>query len=116
MPADDLAVFKTMASEMAELNGYTYKQSSRLYITDGDEIDWLYYQYGIFSFTIELYPTEQVSSRANYYPNYSVVPAQTARNRGAFLYLIEMAGCPYHAIDKGHQYCGDGSTPPPLEL
>jgi len=116
MTADDRAVFKTMASEMASLNGYTYKQSSHLYVTDGDEIDWLYYQYKIFSFTMELYPTEQTSSRANYYPNYSVVPAETARNRAALLYLIEMAGCPYHAIDKGPQYCGDGSTPPPLEL
>jgi carboxypeptidase T len=113
MTEDDRAVFIAMASTMAGLNGYTYKQSSRLYVTDGDQIDWMYYQYGIFSFTIELYPVEQTSSYRNYYPNYSAVPAQNARNRAALLYLIDMAGCPYQAIGKGAEYCGDGSTPIP---
>jgi carboxypeptidase T len=102
-----------MASTMAGLNGYSSKQSSQLYVTDGDQIDWMYHEYGIFSFTMELYPVEQTSSYRNYYPPYSVVPAQTARNRGALLYLIEMAGCPYQAIDKGAEYCGDGRTPVP---
>ena len=113
MTPDDRAVFVAMAGAMSKMNGYVAKQSSHLYITDGDQIDWLYSQYRIFSFTFELYPVEQTSSRANYYPNYSVVPAQTARNRSALLYLIDMAGCPYHAIGKGAEYCGDGSSPIP---
>jgi carboxypeptidase T len=113
MTSDDREVFKAMASTRAGLNGYGYKQSSHLYVTDGDQIDWMYHEYGIFSFTMELYPVEQTSSYRNYYPPYSVVPAQTARNRGALLYLIEMAGCPYQAIDKGAEYCGDGRTPVP---
>jgi carboxypeptidase T len=113
MPADDHTVFVTMALAMAGLNGYTAKQSSHLYVTDGDQIDWLYQYYRIFSFTFELYPTEQTSSRANYYPNYSAVPAEVARNRSALLYLIDMADCPYRAIDKAAEYCGDGSTPIP---
>ena len=113
MNPDDHAVFVAMAGAMAKMNGYVAKQSSHLYVTDGDEIDWLYAQYRIFSFTIELYPVEQISSRANYYPPYSVVPAQTARNRSALLYLIDMAGCPYQAIGKATSYCGDGSAPIP---
>jgi putative cell wall-binding protein len=112
MTADDHAVFVAMAQAMARLNGYTYRQSSGLYITDGDEIDWLYYQYRIFSFTWELYPTEQASLTADVYPPFSVVATQTARNRGALLYLIEAAACPYAAINKAAQYCSGGSDLP----
>ena len=36
---------------------------------------------------------------------YSVVPAQTSRNRGMLLYLINEAACPYAAIGKAAQYC-----------
>jgi len=62
MTVDDHAVFVAMAQAMAHMNGYTAKQSSHLYVTDGDEIDWLYHQYRIFSFTFELYPTKQGTS------------------------------------------------------
>ncbi len=105
MKADDYAVFVKMAQTMAHMNGYTAEQSSHLYITDGDEIDWLYHQYGIFSFTFELYPKELGSLTADVYPPYSVVATQTARNRGALLYLIYAAGCPYAVIGKAAQYC-----------
>ena len=37
-------------------NGYKAEQSSDLYITDGDQIDWMYGRQRIFSFTWELYP------------------------------------------------------------
>jgi carboxypeptidase T len=104
MTADDHAVFVAMAQAMAGMNGYRYEQSSSMYVTDGDEIDWLYHTYGIFAFTIELYPTEQYSS-ADFYPPYSVVPAQTARNRAMLLYAIDAAACPYEAIGKAAQYC-----------
>jgi carboxypeptidase T len=106
MTLDDHMVFWTMAQAMAAMNGYKWEQSSSLYITDGDEIDWLYHTYGIFSFTFELYPTEQQTLTADVYPPYSVVPAQTARNRSALLYLIDMAACPYQVIGKAAQYCG----------
>ena len=42
---------------MAARNGYTPMQSSDLYVTDGDQIDWMYGRHRIFSFTWELYPT-----------------------------------------------------------
>ena len=116
MTADDHAVFVTMAQAMARMNGYKALQSSHLYVTDGDEIDWLYHQYRIFSFTFELYPTEQGNLTSDVYPPYSVVAAQTARNRGALLYLIDAAACPYASIGKGAQYCGGSVMPPPSGL
>jgi putative cell wall-binding protein len=117
MAADDHAVFVAMARTMAGLDGYKAEQSSGLYISDGDEIDWLYHTYGIFSFTIELYPTDSTGASADaaasdlvadplvIYPPYSIVAQQTARNRGMLLYVINQAACPYAAIGKTAQYC-----------
>jgi len=105
MTVDDHAVFVAMGRAMATMNGYTAQQSSDLYVTDGDQIDWMYATQGIFSFTFELYPTEQVSSHADHEPPDEVIAAQTARNRGALLYLIDMAACPYAAIGKAASYC-----------
>jgi carboxypeptidase T len=105
MTADDHATFVAMARAMAAKNHYTAKQSSDLYVTDGDQIDWTYGTQHIFSFTFELYPTEQVSSHADHEPPDEVIAAQTARNRSALLYLIDMAACPYAAIGKQGTYC-----------
>lgn len=120
MTADDHATFVQMAQTMAGMNGYTAEQSSSLYLTDGDEIDWLYHTYGIFSFTMELYPggtggdaayasdsaaSAPAPSPATVYPPFSAAAAETARNRSALLYLINIAACPYSAIGKSAQYC-----------
>jgi len=105
MTADDHATFVAMGRAMAAKNHYTAKQSSDLYVTDGDQIDWMYGTQHIFSFTFELYPTEQVSSHADHEPPDEVIAAQTARNRSALLYLIDMAACPYAAIGKAATYC-----------
>jgi carboxypeptidase T len=105
MTQDDHATFVAMGRAMAAMNGYTAEQSSDLYVTDGDQIDWMYAAQHVFSFTFELYPTEQVSSHADHEPPDEVIASQTARNRGALLYLIEMAACPYAAIGKAGQYC-----------
>jgi putative cell wall-binding protein len=105
MNFDDYSTFVKLAQTMAHMNGYKAEQSSHMYVTDGDEIDWLYHQYRIFSFTFELYPKELGSLTADDYPPYSVVATQTARNRGALLYLIDMAACPYQVIGKAAQYC-----------
>ena len=105
MTADDHATFVAMGRAMARTNGYTAEQSSDLYPTDGDEIDWMYGRQHIFSFTFELYPTEQVSSHADHEPPDEKIASQTARNRAALLYLIDMADCPYRAIGKQAQYC-----------
>ncbi|HEX7490532.1 MAG TPA: M14 family zinc carboxypeptidase [Candidatus Limnocylindrales bacterium] len=105
MSSDDHSVFTRMSATMASMNGYAWEQSSVLYPTDGDIIDWMYGTYGIFSFTFELYPTAAQAGRGIVYVSDSVIARQTARNRGALLYLIDAAGCPYAAIGKAAQYC-----------
>ena len=110
MNRDDYATFQAMARKMASMNGYIAEQSSQQYPTDGDEIDWLYATYRIFSFTFELYPTEQQAGKGIVYPADNVIARQTARNRSALLYLIDAAACPYAAIGKAAQYCGDSPS------
>ena len=56
MTRADRDAFKAMAFDMAATNGYQVLQSAEWYITDGDEIDWMYGRQGIFSFTLEVYP------------------------------------------------------------
>ncbi len=58
MSVEDHSTFVAMGKAMASLNGYKAEQSSDLYITDGDQIDWMYGVHRIFSFTWELYPPE----------------------------------------------------------
>ncbi len=105
----DHNTFVAMGRAMAATNGYTPMQSSRLYVTDGDEIDWLYGAQRIFSFTFEMYPSAaQNSGRSRDYPPELAIGPQTSRNRDAVLYLVGMAGCPYAALGATAKaaYCG----------
>ncbi|HEX4952411.1 MAG TPA: M14 family zinc carboxypeptidase [Thermoanaerobaculia bacterium] len=102
MTQDDHDTFVTMGQAMAATNGYTPQQASELYITDGTINDWLYGVHRIFSYTFEMYP---VSSSPGFYPPDEVIPAETARNREAILYLLDQADCPYAAIGKEVEYC-----------
>jgi putative cell wall-binding protein len=113
MRPDDYSVFLNMAARMSSMNGYGYEQSSLLFPSDGDEIDWMYGTYRIFSFTFELYPTSAQGGRGIVYPPDEIIAAQTARNRGALLYLIDAAACPYAAIGKASQYCGSSLSEAP---
>jgi carboxypeptidase T len=106
MSADDHATFVAMGKAMASLNGYKPEQSSDLYITDGDQIDWMYGVHRIFSFTWELYPPETSTVWGDHYPADENIAPQTARNRGALLYLIDIGGCPYRAIGREKTHCG----------
>jgi hypothetical protein len=107
MTADDFNALVALGRKMATTNGYTPKQSSDLYITDGDEIDYAYGVEGIFMYTFELYPSHsQVSTTARFYPPDEVIGPQTERNREAILLLIEAAGCPYALTGKTRTHCG----------
>lgn len=105
---DDWNTMVTMGQAMAAMNGYTPEQSSDLYITDGTIVDWEYGQHGILNYTFEMYP--RTSTQGGFYPPDEVIPAQTARNRGPVLYLLEQAACPYAVIGKGNEYCVASST------
>ena len=105
MSKNDHAAFVAMGKKMASLNGYTAKQSSGLYITDGDQIDWLYGRQRIFSYTFELYPAEHYTI-ADFYPPDEILARETGRNRSAILYLIEQADCPWRAAGLAAANCG----------
>ena len=97
MTALDLATFRAMGRSMARTNGYTAKQSSALYPSDGDMIDWMYSRHRIFSFTFELFPTGG-GTRKHWYPPDEVISRENRRNRNAVLYLMGKAFCPYSAL------------------
>jgi carboxypeptidase T len=110
IPADmtvgDHMAFVEMGRQMAARNHYTAEQSSDLYITDGDQIDWLYGTQRIFSFTWELYPTETPTVWGDHYPPDEVIATQTARNRGALLYFLTVGACPHQVINRTIADCG----------
>jgi len=107
MTTDDHAALVALGKKMAATNGYTAMQSSSLYVTDGDEIDWAYGHEHIFMYTFELYPSHsQVSSDARFYPADEQIYPQTERNKAAILMLIEAASCPYGVIHKAGANCG----------
>ncbi|MBM7491998.1 hypothetical protein JOD64_003220 [Micromonospora luteifusca] len=106
MSADQYNTFATIGQQMAATNSYTPEQSSDLYITDGDSLDWLWATHNIWAYTFEMYPGS--SGGGGFYPPDEVIPAQTSRNREAVLLLSEYADCPYRAIGKQAQYCGGG--------
>ena len=64
----------------------------------------MYGTHRIFTFVLELYPV--TSAQGGFYPPDEVIPAQTARNRAALLYVIEKADCPYAVIGQQATYCG----------
>jgi len=112
MTQDDHDAFVAMGQAMAATNGYTPQQASDLYITDGTSMDWLYGVHRIFAFAFEMYPV--TSAQGGFYPPDEVIPAETARNRAAVLYLLEQAACPYAVIGKQAQYCN--GLPPPTQV
>lgn len=103
MSADQYNTFATLGRQMAATNNYTPEQSSDLYITDGDSLDWLWGTQRIWAFTFELYPRS--SSGGGFYPPASVITRETSRNREAALILAEAADCPYRVIGKESTYC-----------
>lgn len=106
MTSTDRTAFIRMASAMAATNGYRAMQSGDWYISDGDEIDWMYGRHRIFSFTVELYPPEGSTGLGGHHPPDERIASETARNREALLYLIDLANCPYRASGTQVANCG----------
>lgn len=106
MTAGDHLAFVAMGKGMAARNGYKAEQSSDLYITDGDQIDWLYGTQRIFSYTWELYPTETATVWGDHYPPDETIAAATAHNRSALLYFLTVGACPHQTINRTIADCG----------
>lgn len=104
MTTVDERALRTMGKRMAAMNGYRARQSSDMYPTYGDQIDWMYGTQRIFSYTFELYPKGGGVNR--HYPPDERIDREVKRNRDAVLYLMEQADCPYRAIDKAAALCG----------
>jgi hypothetical protein len=112
----DHRVFVSLGRAMAARNGYRAQQSSDLYITDGDQIDWMYGRHRIFSYTFELFPTEKGTVWGDHYQDDSKIAAQTARNRSALLHLIDRASCPYAALGSAYTATNCGPLYDDLEI
>ena len=108
MSQDDHDALVAMGQAMAATNGYTPEQASDLYLTDGTINDWLYGAHRILNYTFEMFP--KTSLQGGFYPGDEIIPAETARNRNAILYLLDKAGCPYSVIGKAAQYCAAANT------
>lgn len=106
MTRDDHRAFVALGRAMAARNGYTPMQSSALYVTDGDQIDWMYGKHRIFSFTWELYPTEQSTASKDHYNPDEIIARETSRNRSALLYALKAASCPWSVIGLAARNCG----------
>ena len=87
----DRAVLTKLGHAMANRADYRAMQSYELYVTDGDEIDWMYGKHRILGFTIEL------SDRR--YPPDEMIGRETKRGLLAVRYLMHHARCPYEVID-----------------
>ena len=105
MTRDDHAALQAIGKKLAAKNGYHPMQSSGLYITDGDEIDWAYGRHRIFMYTLEMYPRSS-TSLSRFYPPDEVISRETTRNKDAVLYLIDVAGCVYTPIGLKEARCG----------
>ncbi len=105
MTATDYAALRELGRRLASRSRYTPMQSSSLYITDGDEIDWAYGRHRIFMYTFEMYP-RGVTSISRFYPADELITRETERNKSAVLYLINSAGCLYASIGLTETHCG----------
>ncbi len=105
MTVDDYAALREIGRRLGSKNRYTPMQSSSLYITDGDEIDWAYGRHRIFMYTFEMYP-RGVTSISRFYPADELITRETERNKSAVLYLIDVAGCLYAPTGKTLTHCG----------
>jgi carboxypeptidase T len=86
MTVDDHNALVLIGKHMAATNGYRPEQASDLYITSGTTRDYEYGVYRIFSYTFEMSVVD--------YPDDSLIPSETGRNKEAVLYIMERANCP----------------------
>jgi carboxypeptidase T len=105
--ADHDALVK-IGKVMAASNGYRPEQASDLYITSGTTRDYAYGTYRIFSYTFEMSTKD--------YPDDSLIPKETGRNKEAVLYLMERAWCPLSVISSATTTARCGAFDDDLEV
>ena len=92
---------------MAATNGYAAMQSSAMYLTDGDMIDWMYGTPAHLLVHLRALPARR-RTPGRHYPPDEVIGRETRRNRDAVLYLMAKAACPWSALGSrgGPRHCG----------
>lgn len=93
---DDGKIFRKMAREMANMNGYTPEQASDLYIASGDTCDWLYGELSVYCFTFELSPSS--NGRGGFYPGAAIIDQVYKANLEPMLYLADYADNPARVL------------------
>lgn len=112
-PSPDDALFSAlgwgMSNRMTNKAGspreqYIPLRGSDLYLTSGDDVDWMYGELGVFSFVVELYPAFTDTSPAVTPPYNGFHPREDKRipicedNLGGALFLLEVADNPYQVL------------------
>ncbi|USX51730.1 M14 family metallopeptidase [Lentzea sp. HUAS12] len=97
LDATEERAFRTLGQQMAATNGYTPEQASDLYITDGSIDDWMWGQHKIWSYTFEMYPSS--GGLNGFYPQDSVIAAQTSRNDRAVDLFVGYSDCVKRVIN-----------------
>ena len=108
MTVDDHNALMVMGKHMAATNGYRPEQASDLYLTSGTTRDYEYGMYRIFSYTFELSVVD--------YPDDSLIPSETGRNKEAVLYLIERSWCPWGVLGSAYRIARCGAFDDDLEV
>ena len=108
MTRDDHAALAIIGRRMASTSGYKPEQASDLYITSGTTRDYEYGTYRIFAYTFELSVVD--------YPDDSLIPSETGRNKEAVLYLIERAWCPLSVLGTTTKIARCGAFDDDLEV
>jgi hypothetical protein len=108
MTVDDHNALMVIGKRMAGYNGYRPEQASDLYITSGTTRDYEYGMYRIFAYTFEMSVVD--------YPDDSLIPSETGRNRDAVLYLIERASCPLAVLGTATRIARCGVFDDDLEI
>jgi len=108
MTVQDHDALAIIGKHMAATNGYRPEQASDLYITSGTTRDYEYGMYRIFAYTFEMSVVD--------YPDDSLIPAETGRNKEAVLYLIERASCPLAVLGAATRIARCGVFDDDLEV
>ena len=108
MTTDDHSALAIIGKHMAATSGYHPEQASDLYLTSGTTRDYEYGAYRIFAYTFELSIVD--------YPDDSLIPSETGRNKEAVLYLIERSWCPLSVLGASVRTARCGAFDDDLEV
>jgi hypothetical protein len=91
--APDSQLMSTIGTKMAKMAGYTFEQSSGMYIAAGDSDDMAYAKYKVLPFTVEIGTYQD-----GFDPPYSKVQQFYKENSQGLEYLLSIADNPQQAL------------------